>query len=161
MIGIISDTHDNVANVLKAVELFRQRKVDFVLHLGDVVAPGTIRFFEGVRLKLVRGNCDGDLEGHRRFLEKIGGEYLGTQAVFELDGRRFAAVHGNNTQRLESLIASGKYDYVLHGHTHAKRDETLGRTRVINPGAHYWGAGNTVALLDPAKGRLEFVTLEQ
>lgn len=159
MIGIISDTHDNVANVQKAVALFKQRDVEFVLHLGDMVAPGTVRFFEGVKLKLLKGNCDGDIEGHKRFLDKIGGEFLGQEAIFELEGKRFAALHGDDERRLNELIDSQGYDCVLHGHTHEKRDEIIGKTRVINPGAHYWGAENTIVFLEPRTGKAEFICL--
>jgi putative phosphoesterase len=160
MIGIISDTHDNVANVQKAMEIFRQRKVDFVLHLGDVVAPATLKFFDGVELRLIRGNCDGDLHNLKKELKEIGGKFLGDQAVFKCEDRRFAAVHGSDQRKLDRLIASRRFDYVLHGHTHLKRDEMVGMTRVINPGAHYWGAENTIALLDPTLDRLDFVVLE-
>jgi predicted phosphodiesterase len=43
--------------------------------------------------------------------------------------------HGDNEGFLDGLIGSGKYAYVLHGHTHRRRDQTVGSTRVINPGA--------------------------
>jgi len=38
IIGIISDTHDNLPEIEKAVKLFNQKKVGFVLHAGDFVA---------------------------------------------------------------------------------------------------------------------------
>ncbi len=160
MIGIISDTHDNVGNVKRAVEIFRQRKVEFVIHLGDVVAPATIRFFNGVELRLLRGNCDGDIDNQKMVLKEIGGKHLGKVARFVNKGKRFAAAHGHDEAGLERLIRSGKYDYVLHGHTHAMKDKMIGKTRVINPGAHYWDSENTIALLDPAKDRLEFIELD-
>ena len=41
-IGIISDTHDNVVNVKKAADKFKEAKVEFVLHCGDIICPLTI-----------------------------------------------------------------------------------------------------------------------
>ena len=35
MIGIISDTHDNVPNIIKAVELFKEKNVEFVGWIKD------------------------------------------------------------------------------------------------------------------------------
>ncbi len=160
MIGIISDTHDNVEDVKKAVELFRQRGADFVLHLGDVVAPFTITFFEGVKLKVIRGNCDGDIETMKKKLEAIGGEYLGEEAFMEIGGKKAAAIHGQNEKRLSELISSGEYDYVFHGHTHRERDEMVGKTRVVNPGAHYWGTGRTIVFFEPEKDLVEFISLK-
>ena len=39
LIGVMSDTHDNVPLIEKAVALFNDRKVGFVIHAGDYVAP--------------------------------------------------------------------------------------------------------------------------
>ena len=61
LIGIISDTHDNVANILKAVEIFKVR-AEMVIHLGDIIAPATIQFFKDLKIAFLKGNCDGDIE---------------------------------------------------------------------------------------------------
>ena len=160
MIGIISDTHDNVVNVQKAVKLFTEKQVDFVIHMGDVVAPATVKFFDGVKMKFVKGNCDGDIVMETERILEIGGEYLGELAEFEVEGKKIAAIHGNNSSKLGELIKSNKYDYVFHGHTHKTRDERVGSTRVLNPGAHYFGGENTVVLLDLKRDTAEFVKLK-
>ena len=51
------------------------------------------------------------------------------------DGYRLAMMHGENEEVLRGLITSGRYDYVFHGHTHRRRDQMVGHTHVINPGA--------------------------
>ena len=43
--------------------------------------------------------------------------------------------HGDNENELRRLIDSGQHPYLFHGHTHRRRDETQGSTRVFNPGA--------------------------
>jgi hypothetical protein len=50
-VGLISDTHDNLPQIEKAVAFFNDKGVDFVIHAGDFVAP----FSVAVLLKL---NCD-------------------------------------------------------------------------------------------------------
>jgi hypothetical protein len=57
---------------------------------------------------------------------------------------------------MRSALAQG-VDYLCHGHTHVVRDERIGQTRVINPGALFRAARYTVALLDMAADRLEIV----
>lgn len=160
MIGLISDTHDNVEDVKKAVEIFQKHNVDFVLHLGDVVSPATIKFFNGVVLKVIKGNCDGDIEHIKKMLSNINGEYLGEEHEFRLGGKKIYATHGIDEKKLGEITRSGKYDYVLHGHTHFKRDDKVKKCRVINPGAHYYGTEHTIALFDPKTDKLEFISLQ-
>ncbi|MBU0667456.1 MAG: YfcE family phosphodiesterase [Nanoarchaeota archaeon] len=158
-LGIISDTHDNVENILKAVKVFKERSVELVIHCGDVIAPVSVGFFEGLKVWFMKGNCDGDVENITRFAEKIGGKFLGVNTEFKFNDKFFGVVHGNNKLILEKMINSETYDYVLHGHTHKKRDEIVGKTRVINPGSHYYGDEGTIAILDVSSDKLEFVKL--
>jgi len=157
MIGIISDTHDNVPNILNALEVFKKKKVSFVLHLGDIIAPATVKYFSGLNIKFIKGNCDGDVENIKRKCEEIGAEYLGEFAEIEVKNKKLALYHGTDKDRLAALISSGKYDYVLHGHDHKKKNQMVGKTRVINPGAHYYKCENTIVLLDIDKDKAEFV----
>ncbi|HIH05078.1 TPA: metallophosphoesterase family protein [Candidatus Woesearchaeota archaeon] len=50
-------------------------------------------------------------------------------------------------------------NYVLTGHTHAKRDEKVKQTRVINPGALFRCTPYTIAFLDVEKDGVEFVEI--
>lgn len=159
MIGVISDTHDNVVNIKKAVEKFKKAGVEFVIHCGDIVAPGTVRFFKGVKLKAALGNCEGDIETEKKKLEEIGGEYLGEIGEIKYRGKNICVYHGADPLKLEELINSGKYDYIFTGHTHKKRDERIGNTRVVNPGAHYYGAENSIVFFDADKDEVRFVEL--
>ena len=42
-IGIVSDTHNNLKNVARIVELFNDAKVERVIHTGDITQAKTIR----------------------------------------------------------------------------------------------------------------------
>ena len=61
-IGIIADTHDNLPQIKKAVEIFNREKIELVLHAGDFVSPFTFLEFKNLNcsLKGVFGNNDGD-----------------------------------------------------------------------------------------------------
>jgi hypothetical protein len=39
LIGIMSDTHDDIAQTKKAVAMFNRKKVEHVLHAGDIISP--------------------------------------------------------------------------------------------------------------------------
>ena len=44
-IGVVSDTHNNLANCRKIVALFNEAEVDLVIHTGDVTQAKTIEVF--------------------------------------------------------------------------------------------------------------------
>ena len=64
LIGAISDTHDNLPQVEKAVKYLNDQKVGLVLHAGDYVAGFVIPKFKQLNCKLIGvfGNNDGDHE---------------------------------------------------------------------------------------------------
>jgi len=90
LIGILSDSHDNFPGLMEAVEIFKRRKVEMILHAGDVVAPGMCYAFEGWdgELFLVYGNNDGDRVGLARDFGQVGGEFLEDFGEIEADGRK-------------------------------------------------------------------------
>jgi len=157
MIGVISDTHDNVVNVLKAINIFENANVDFIIHCGDVISPATVGFFKGMHIKVVKGNCDGEINHLKQVLDEIKGEYLGEIGKLDIGGKKILVYHGSDQNKLQEFIDEQKYDYVLTAHTHKTRNEKIGKTRVINPGAHYYGCENKVVLLDLNKDKVEFV----
>lgn len=119
-IGLISDTHDNIENILKAVTEFNERNVDVVLHAGDFVSPIAVESFAGVKLIGILGNNDRDVPGLTSAFNKIQGELKGE--IFETiyDGMKFAVYHGTDFAKKELLVKSGKYDVFVYGHTHRK-----------------------------------------
>jgi len=134
-IGIISDTHDETHNLRTALRLLRAEGVSLVLHCGDVCNPKMVAELDGFDVWIAQGNMDRDLGLERAAEAKLGpGRYAWLQRPL-LEGYPAALIHGDNEEVLGNLIASGEYAYVFHGHTHRRRDQSVGRTRVINPGA--------------------------
>ena len=157
MIGIISDTHENEEAIIKAVNIFRQKNVEFVVHCGDIISPPMLEHFRGLNVKFIYGNNDGEKAGLNAKTKALGFEEIADEKEFEYKKRKFYLYHGTKRDKLDFIIQSNKYDYVLTGHTHLKRDEKFGKTRVINPGALFRIHPYTIALLDAEKDRLEFV----
>lgn len=163
LLGILSDTHNNIANLRAALEIFQQRGVQHLIHCGDVTAPSTLEWLAEYRVIYVFGNGD-DASGEMRemLLRYDPQNYGGLTYNGELGGARIAAAHGHLPGSVEDLARSGEYDYVFHGHTHHRRDERIGRARVINPGAlgGLHRQERSVCLVDLAAGQVEFVLLE-
>ena len=160
MIGIISDTHENEPAIKKAVEIFKKHKLDFVVHCGDIISPPMLEHFKDLKMKFVLGNNDGEVAGLNVMSKNFGFEPIQEDMSFEYKGKKFYVYHGTNQTWLDAKISEGIYDYVLTGHTHAKRDDKIGKTRVINPGALFRCKPYTVALLNVEKDKLEFIEVK-
>jgi putative phosphoesterase len=164
LIGIISDTHDNLPMVEKAVERLNKEKVNLVLHAGDYVAPFVIPKFKALNAKLIGvfGNNDGDHEFlKKRFSETSNCEVRGRFALINAEGFKIALLHGDETQLLEALTACGSLDAVVHGHAHTTKTQQQGTTLIINPGevCGYLTGKNTLALLDTAKKEAKIIPI--
>ena len=139
LIGIISDTHDNARNLLKAVELFNKKNVGLVIHCGDWVSPFMPPFTKGLKCKVISvfGNNEGDKFNFLTWgkVKEIGVEFHNDCFEKEIDGRKIAAYHGQSEILLNGLIESQKYDAVFSGHNHKASVEKKGKTLHVNPGS--------------------------
>jgi len=159
-IGIVSDSHDHANHLRKAVDILKEKKVDFVVHCGDYVSPGNVLLFEGMQLIGIFGNNDGDIFALTEAFNEVGGDLKGHFGEFTVEDMKFAAYHGTHSGILEALIACGKYDVVLSGHTHTQKHETIGKTIVINPGSvHGFKDLASMAIFDTSTKELEFIEL--
>lgn len=152
-VGVIADTHDNVAAVESAVSIFEERDVDVILHCGDVVAPPVVPFFEGFEVHAVLGNNDGEVSGLERAFEDLGNgsELLGRFGELRIDGREIAILHGEDLEEVRRHAADGSYDAVCYGHHHERSLETIEDALLLNPGAHFPTVPDehrTIAILD-------------
>jgi uncharacterized protein len=159
ILGILSDTHDRYEITGTAVRTLKERGAKFLIHCGDVCEPRILDHLAGLPCAFVWGNCDWDRAALQRYGESIDVPCRGAIADLEFDAKRVAALHGDDARLLDATIKGQQYDYLFHGHTHVKRDERFGRTRVINPGALHRAAVKTVALLDTATDALEFIRI--
>lgn len=130
LLGILSDTHDYIEKVKKAIEIFNQYDLIGVIHCGDFVAPFTLKEFVNLKVKLyaVFGNCDGEREG----LLKIAKEnnFVISEAPLELffNNRKFLIFHKLKKEEIKDA------DYVIYGHTHKPEIRKEKNISFINPG---------------------------
>lgn len=163
LLGVISDTHDNIDSIQRAVKLFNDRGVDVVIHCGDWCSPFTLTYFRNLNCKLlgVFGNVDGDREHLRRRARELGFEIESEFLSLVLDGRSIAVYHGVHEDLVRALAKCGEYDLVLRGHTHRPSVERVGSALVVNPGeaCGYLTGRRTVAIIDLEVLRVEICEL--
>lgn len=136
-IAIISDIHDHIGNLDKALRLIHQHRCGYLLALGDYCAPFTVMRLTEVNLptSAVFGNNDGDQAGIiLSSSNKIDFSPLNQEfKEVKLAGGKIAFCH---YPKLAYLIAkSGDYDVVFYGHTHIKDLQDINNTILCNPGA--------------------------
>jgi putative phosphoesterase len=73
MIGIMSDSHDNLPAIREAVQFFNEAKVELVIHAGDMISPFVAKEIKNLNaeFKAVFGNNDGERDGLRHFFKGI------------------------------------------------------------------------------------------
>ena len=171
LIGIMSDTHDNLPMVDKAVKKLLDERVDLVLHAGDYVAPFVVPHFKPFKGKFIGvfGNNDGDHEFLRRRFAEFNLELRGIFAEVKTDDARIALLHGGEpgivpgpSELLKSLLSCECYDAIIYGHVHEAKVERKGKTLIINPGevCGYLTGKPSVALFDTKTVQARIVQLE-
>ncbi len=160
-IAIISDTHDNIENTEKAIEIFKQKKVSSIIHCGDFCAPFMMIILDKAEIPIdcVFGNIDDRFGTTRKADSSKNIKLHGDIAEIEIDNKKIAVTHFPNFA--DALAFTGKYDLVFHGHTHKKRDEKINNTLIVNPGT-LAGINNpaTFAIYDTETNEVEFFDLK-
>lgn len=127
VIGVISDTHDNLPVVKKAFKMLNEMDIKTVVHCGDIVSPFVVEYFDCEKLYAVFGNNDGDRILLKERFEKKGFVIKNGPESFEIEGKNILVMH--EPRELEHFRKEN-YHLILYGHTH-KLD--IGE-KIINPG---------------------------
>ncbi len=157
LVGVVSDSHDDLGSTRRAAEYMRRAGVEAVVHLGDFIAPFTLReLANGVKVPVegVLGNNDGEVELLLQTARELNARVESWPRVVSLGGRRVLLMHGRGPADLtvevaHALAESGRFDGVLYGHTHREELTYVKGVLVLNPGplSSFIG-GPSLALLD-------------
>jgi putative phosphoesterase len=163
ILGVMSDSHDHLGNIGKAVAAFAARKIGALIHGGDLCSPFVFRELEKLKsfcpvMYAVFGNNDGD----RVLLTEKGRGFCTFRdgaMKLELEGRRIAVMHYPDVA--ESLHRSGDFDLVIYGHSHEAHLEGGDRI-LLNPGscAGYLADKARVAAVDLDSLEVELIELD-
>lgn len=162
-IGVLSDTHDNLDNLLTVLEILRQRGIQTVIHCGDLTDFSLISHFSGFRLIYLTGNMDAASGTIKKRVEQMREDnFAGLVFQGNLDGVMVAATHSHLEGKVMELVQEKRFCWIFHGHTHKRRDETIQGTRIINPGAlgGLVRGPRSFCIVDLTAGEVEFIELK-
>src|SRR5262245_58126259 len=158
-LGILSDTHNQLARTRRAVELLRTAGAEVLVHCGDLTRPEVVAVCAVLPCSFVFGNNDADMVPElRQAMTAAGAVCLEWGGEVMLAGKRVAVTHGHMHTDVRRLLAT-RPDYLLSGHSHIATDRREGLTRRINPGALSRADKFSVALLDLETDDLQLLTV--
>jgi len=134
MIAIISDIHDNLANLKTALDNATTKQAEVLFALGDVTNAETLNYiatnFKN-KIYLVSGNmevCDLKAES-KKYTNII---YLGRQGgIVKINNKLVGICH---EPFLANDLIKQKAQIIFYGHTHKPFEETKNGVQLINPG---------------------------
>lgn len=134
--AILSDTHDQVANLRAAIDYCNRAGVDVAAHCGDLISPFMLKQLHRFRgnVHLIYGNNIGD---QRLIADRCGKEFPnikhhGILGKFTIDTYKIAIVH--YPDQAHELASQSIYDLVCCGHSHVPMIKQFEHTLLINPG---------------------------
>ncbi len=134
-VAVISDTHDHLENVDRAIARINGLGAGALLHCGDLVSPFVVdrlASFDGP-VHVVFGNNEGDRYTIARVAAKFTNVTLHGEVGFVDTGAgEIAFTHRPEFAR--GLACTGKYAAVFYGHTHRMKVERIGTAWLVNPG---------------------------
>ncbi|MDA8403886.1 MAG: YfcE family phosphodiesterase [Desulfobacteraceae bacterium] len=135
-IAVMSDSHDHIWNLRKALAVIRAENCGRIIHCGDFVAPFMFKELEkaGIPVHCVFGNNDGDKALLTQFALQSNGLITLDSLVGEMDMDGFKIAFTHEWIVAEGLAAAGKHHLVCFGHSHQYLEKQIGDTLVLNPG---------------------------
>ena len=135
-IAIVSDSHDHIPNLQRAVSRANREGAELLIHCGDLISPFMLPYlhaFHG-QVHLIYGNNAGDQH------------LISSRCATAFNNIRHHGFHGDivtGTLRIafnhypelaRALALSGAFDLVCYGHDHIFSVERLGDCLLLNPG---------------------------
>jgi putative phosphoesterase len=156
-IAVVSDTHNNLRNVTRIVELVNAAGVERVVHTGDITQAKTLEVLARLHAPLVGvyGNND-ERETIAPVAARLAMQLVEGSLSFEAGGRRIGVIHDPYDIDGELL---GAHDLVLHGHNHRLVLERRAGALLFNPGecAGMMDGHNAVGVVDLVKLEVELL----
>ena len=160
-IAIISDIHDNLANLRIFLNWSKKESVEKIICCGDITNSETVDFlaknFAG-EIIVIRGNME--VYDESLLSNYLSINYLGRFGVTEIDGTLVGLCH--EPDFIPQVIFRNKgVKIIFYGHTHKPWLESLDGITKVNPGT-LGGVFQkaSFALWDTKTGALELKLLE-
>jgi uncharacterized protein len=134
---IISDIHDNLANLEKFIKWCLANQVEQMICCGDVTSIDTLDFLARkfrLPIYLVRGNMElyGQDEIDNIVKVRINIKFLGRTAIIEIENKKIGLCH--EPFLIEEVMKIGPCDIIFYGHTHKPWIEEKNGVKLVNSG---------------------------
>ena len=135
LIGVVSDTHNNLKNIDQIISLFNDEEIKLVIHTGDIANAKSLDKFSKLNANLVGvfGNNDRNEAGLEDVAIKNNFQFQEPPKLLTLCDRNIAIFHEPDSID-DFLILNRNIDIILHGHTHRYRNEIEKNILFFNPG---------------------------
>ena len=154
IIGIISDTHDRLPLIEKAVARLKEERVKLVLHAGDYVSAFTAKPYADLDVPMIGvfGNNCAETDRLKEVYAEVGADLRGYFTEVEAGGLKIALTHGHLKSQVDKA-KNGDYNVVVQGHWHRPSVKKENDRLFINPGevCGYLTGTCSVAFLDTEK----------
>lgn len=164
----MSDSHDNILAIDKALKVFREQEVNILIHLGDIISPFALsKILEfPAKIIVITGNNDGDLLQLKEIAMKGGATLKQFMYTMTIANKKIYLTHGFGTKDqtknyVEAIALTGLYDIILYGHTHEALASYRGNTLILNPGevCGYLTGHQSVAVIDLESLKYNIISL--
>tara|TARA_A100000164_G_scaffold371213_1_gene398542 strand:+ start:1163 stop:1651 length:489 start_codon:yes stop_codon:yes gene_type:complete len=157
--GLTGDTHNNLRNIEIICSIFNDKKVDFVVHTGDITLPKSLEIFSSLSMPLygVFGNNDqGDKVALKNVCKEHSFSFEEHILKISISNKNIMAIHdplGIEDTHYDEM------DIIVHGHTHRYRNEFINNTYIFNPGecAGFFEGKNNLGIVDINDLSLEII----
>ena len=151
LVGVVSDTHNNIKNIENIIKIFNKEKVDLVIHTGDISKAETLRLFSELSCPMtgVFGNNDRTEKGLKEVCYECGFNFQNPPLSLTLENKKIAVFH--EPELIDSYIKKFvDVQLIIHGHTHRYREDTLNDIIIFNPGesAGFLKGKNALGIID-------------
>ena len=135
LVGVVSDTHNNIKNIENIINIFNKEEVNLVIHTGDVSKAETLRLFSRLSCPMlgVFGNNDRIEKGLKEVCDECNFNFQDPPFPLTLGDKKIAVFH--EPELIDEYIKEHEdVQLIIHGHTHRHREETLDNIIIFNPG---------------------------
>lgn len=135
LVGVVSDTHNNIKNIKNIINIFNKEEVNLVIHTGDISKAETLRLFSDLNCSMmgVFGNNDRTEEGLKEVCYEYDFNFQEPPLSLFLEGKKIAIFH--EPELIGNYIKENTdVQLIIHGHTHRHREETQNNIKIFNPG---------------------------
>lgn len=151
LVGVVSDTHNNINNIKSIVELFNENNVETVVHTGDITNARSLEMFSELKCPLIGvfGNNDHSEEGLLDVCNKYKFDFRKPPLSLTLNERKIVIFHEPDLIK-KYLEQENDVEIVLFGHTHRFVKEKIDDIILFNPGesAGMIQGKNSIGLID-------------